>query len=69
MNIEEAQAEALKQINTTFKLSEIGYGQGFHEGQMQERKYWKDKIKAKIEEIKDETFDAKIVLQSLLEKE
>ena len=28
-----------------------------------------DKIKAKIEEVKDGTFDAKIVLQSLLEKE
>jgi hypothetical protein len=28
-----------------------------------------DKIKAKIEEIKDGTFDAKIVLQSLLKKE
>ena len=30
---------------------------------------WNDKIKAKIEEVKDGTFDAKIVLQSLLEKE
>ena len=29
----------------------------------------KDKIKAKIEEVKDGTFDAEIVLQSLLEKE
>ena len=28
-----------------------------------------DKIKAKIEEVKDGTYDAKIVLQSLLEKE
>ena len=28
-----------------------------------------EKIKAKIEELKDGTFDAKIVLQSLLEKE
>ena len=35
------------------------------------RKYesLQDKIKAKIEEVKDGTFDAKIVLQSLLEKE
>ena len=32
-------------------------------------KKWEDKIKAKIEEVKDGTFDAKIVLQSLLEKE
>ena len=28
-----------------------------------------DKIKAKIEEVKDGTYDARIVLQSLLEKE
>lgn len=28
-----------------------------------------DKIKAKIEEVKDGTYDAKIVLESLLEKE
>ena len=35
----------------------------------QENKKWKDKIKAKIEEVKDGTFDAKIILQSLLEKE
>lgn len=32
-------------------------------------KKWENKIKAKIEEVKDGTFDAKIVLQSLLEKE
>ena len=32
-------------------------------------KKWEDKIKTKIEEVKDGTFDAKIVLQSLLGKE
>ena len=32
-------------------------------------KKWENKIKAKIEEVKNGTFDAKIVLQSLLEKE
>ena len=32
-------------------------------------KKWKDKIKAKIEEVSNGTYDAKIVLQSLLEKE
>lgn len=68
-NIKQAQKEALNQINTTFKLSEIRYGKGFYEGQMQERKYWQDKIKAKIKEVKDGAFDAKIVLQLLLEKE
>ena len=32
-------------------------------------KKWKDKIKAKIEEVNDGTYDAKIVLQSLLKEE
>lgn len=32
-------------------------------------KYMQDKIKAKIEELSNGTYDAKIVLQSLLEKE
>lgn len=32
-------------------------------------KNWEDKIKAKIEEVSNGTYDAKIVLQSLLEKE
>ncbi len=32
-----------------FKFQEKGYGKGFFEGQMQERKEWQDKIKAKIE--------------------
>ena len=41
------------------------YLNGFYDGE----KKVKDKIKAKIEEVKDGTFDAKIVLQSLLEKE
>ena len=38
-------------------------------GEITEKKRWKDKIKAKIEELKDGTYDAKIVLKSLLEKE
>ena len=41
------------------------YLNGVYDGE----KKVKDKIKAKIEEVKDGTFDAKIVLQSLLEKE
>lgn len=41
----------------------------FVNGYFQENFVRKDKIKAKIEEVKDGTFDAKIVLQSLLEKE
>ena len=38
-------------------------------GEITEKKRWQDKIKAKIEEVSNGTFDAKIVLQSLLEKE
>lgn len=38
-------------------------------GEIIEKKRWKDKIKAKIEEVKDGTFDAEIILHQLLEKE
>lgn len=41
----------------------------FVKGYFKEKFISKDKIKAKIEELKDGTYDAKIVLQSLLEKE
>lgn len=37
-------------------------------GEIIEKKRWKNKIKAKIEEIKDGTYDAKIILQKLLEE-
>ena len=52
------------------KFQPKGYAQGFYDGKMQERKYWQDKIKAKIEEI-DMTGEigylVKGILQSLLE--
>ena len=41
----------------------------YKKGYDMNNKFWKDKIKAKIEEVKDGIYDAKIVLQSLLEKE
>ena len=44
---------------------QIEYNNVFNKGV----KSVEDKIKAKIEEVKDGTYDAKIVLQSLLEKE
>ena len=44
-------------------------GKSFRAGLEFSNKIWKDKIKAKIEEVKDGTYDAKIVLQSLLEEE
>ena len=46
-----------------------GYHLGFIDGGIAKRYEYEDKIKAKIEEVKDGTYDAKIVLQSLLEKE
>ena len=56
--IEELKEERLTLFDTTVKTSI-----------RENNKKWEDKIKAKIEEVKDGTFDAKIVLQSLLEKE
>ena len=44
---------------------QIEYNNVFNKGV----KSVEDKIKTKIEEVKDGTYDAKIVLQSLLEKE
>lgn len=37
-------------------------------GEIIEKKRWKNKIKSKIEELKDGTYDAKIILQKLLEE-
>ena len=48
---------------------EKGYHLGFIDGGIAKRYEMENKIKAKIEEVKDGTYDAKIVLQSLLEKE
>lgn len=46
-----------------------GYHLGFIDGGIAKRYEYEEKIKAKIEEVKDGTYDAKIVLQSLLEEE
>ena len=45
------------------------YTSVYLKGVYDEREKWQNKIKAKIEEVKDGTYDAKIVLQSLLGKE
>lgn len=59
-----------KQSKEIEKLKENnGYHLGFIDGGIAKKYEIQDKIKAKIEEVKDGTFDAKIVLQSLLEKE
>lgn len=67
--------EELKEKNKTLKslqndtnglYIEMTERKNYFERELQKVEY---KIKAKIEEVKDGTYDAKIVLQSLLEKE
>ena len=36
------------------KFQKEGYGEGFFDGQMRERIEWQDKIKVKIEELREE---------------
>ena len=79
MNIEES-IKILDKFTTEHKLFNIKHSDGLEEaietlltvylnGFYDGEKKVKDKIKAKIEEVKDGTYDAKIVLESLLEKE
>ena len=63
LNLIEKQSKEIEELKNA-DLTTV-YLNGFYDGE----KKVKDKIKAKIEEVKDGTFDAKIVLQSLLEKE
>ena len=65
INLIEKQSKEIEELKDESKEYQIGFAQGCYEKDLD----WKDKIKAKIEEVKDGTFDAKIVLQSLLEKE
>lgn len=63
LNIIEKQSKEIEELENA-DLTTV-YLNGVYDGE----KKVEDKIKAKIEEVKDGTFDAKIVLQSLLEKE
>ena len=65
LNLIEKQSKEIEELKDESKEYQIGFAQGCYEKDLD----WKDKIKAKIEEVKDGTYDAKIVLQSLLEKE
>ena len=49
-----------------FKFQEKGYGKGFYDGQMNERRFWINRIKNKIEKVENGTFDAEIILKQLL---
>ena len=64
LNIIEKQSKEIEELNKSDESKE--------QSSMKYYNLYKelvDKIKAKIEEVKDGTYDAKIVLQSLLEKE
>ena len=64
VNIIEKQSKEIEELK-----EKKGYHLGFIDGGIAKKYEIQDKIKAKIEEVKDGTYDAKIVLQSLLEKE
>lgn len=64
INLIEKQSKEIEELKEN-----NGYHLGFIDGGIAKKYEYQDKIKAKIEEVKDGTYDAKIVLQSLLEKE
>ena len=64
LNLIEKQSKEIEELK-----EEKGYHLGFIDGGIAKRYEMENKIKAKIEEVKDGIYDAKIVLQSLLEKE
>ena len=71
----EKQSKEIEILNKNMNLlreQNISYKQSIHGLKEMNKiinKKWEDTIKAKIEEVKDGTYDAKIDLQSLLEKE
>ena len=64
LNLIEKQSKEIEELKEN-----KGYHLGFIDGGIAKRYEMEDKIKAKIEEVKDGTYDGKIVLESLLEKE
>ena len=59
----------VKELENELLKVNKGYHLGFIDGGIAKRYEYEDKIKAKIEEVSNGTYDAKIVLESLLEKE
>ena len=57
-----------KELNQEKENSNTQYHLGFSRGQIEMNKTWEDKIREKIEELKNGTYDAKIILQNLLEE-
>ena len=64
LNLIEKQQKEIEELKAN-----KGYHLGFIDGGIAKRYEYEDKIKAKIEEVSNGTYDAKIVLESLLEKE
>ena len=69
LNLIEKQSKEIEEIKK--EAYNFGYRNGCNDtSKFNDKTFIRiDKIKAKIEEVKDGTYDAKIVLQSLLEKE
>lgn len=69
LNLIEKQSKEIEELKEKIKNFTIEDEKIFLQfGEIIEKKRWKNKIKAKIEEIKDGTYDAKIILQKLLEE-
>ena len=64
LNLIEKQSKEIEELK-----EKKGYHLGFIDGGIAKKYEIQDKIKAKIEEVSNGTYDAKIVLESLLEKE
>ena len=69
VNLIEKQSKEIEELKEKDDANLAYYDQIYQNGIYTGQKAVEDKIKAKIEEVKDGTFDAKIVLQSLLKKE
>lgn len=69
LNLIEKQQKEIETLNEKIKNYTIEDEKIFLQvGKILEKKRWQDKIKSKIEELKDGIYDAKIVLQKLLEE-
>lgn len=67
LNLIKKQQKEIEELKAKNKILEA-ISLSFNEIQDRDKK-WKDKIKAKIKEVSDGIYDAKIVLQSLLKEE
>ena len=69
LNLIKKQSKEIEELKEKDTANLAYYGQIYQNGIYTGQKAVEDKIKAKIEEIGEGTFDAKIVLQNLLKEE